>query len=244
MPHLHSAVALAAAVFCLPALGADATRLDPVQVTATRAAESAFNVAQPVTVLTAEDISEKTPQVMAELLRGQPGVYFQQTGAGQGMAIVRGLKGSEVLHLVDGFRLNNAFFRTAPSQYIALVDPYNISQLEVLRGPYATLYGSDAMGGVVQITTPEERFSTDTASYRTHVIGHYATADLAKVGRISHAIGNKMLSVSGGITTASYGNRDVGGKTQFADGRGNINFNSKRPQLIINIRKRHFILLS
>ena len=227
----RSAASLAVAAFCLPVWADDATTaaiLDPVQVTATRSAATSFEVAQPVTVLDTEDIRSKTPQVMAELLRGEPGVFFQQTGAGQGMAIVRGLKGAEVLHLVDGFRLNNAFFRTAPSQYIALVDPYNISQLEVLRGPYATLYGSDAMGGVVQITTPEERFTSSTPDYRTHVLGHYATADLAKVGRISHAIGNKTLSVAGGITTASYGNRDVGGKAQFADGNGNIDFNSKR----------------
>ncbi len=231
MLFVRSAVSLAVAAFCLPALADDVATsaiLESVQVTANRTAESTFEVPQPMTVLTAEDISQKSPQVMAELLRGQPGVFFQQTGAGQGMAIVRGLKGSEVLHLVDGFRLNNAFFRTAPSQYIALVDPYNISQLEVLRGPYATLYGSDAMGGVVQITTPEERFSTDKPDYRTKITGHYATADLAKVGRISHAIGNKTFSLAGGVTTASYGNRDVGGKAQFADGNGNIDFTSKR----------------
>lgn len=220
-------VAAAAALFATPVL-ADSVMLDPVQVTANRQAESSFEVPQPVTVLTAADIAERTPQVMAELLRGQPGVFFQQTGAGQGMAIVRGLKGSEVLHLVDGFRLNNAFFRTAPSQYIALVDPYNISQLEVLRGPYATYYGSDAMGGVVQITTPEVRFTGDEPDWRFNAMAHYASADLARVGRISHAIGNKTLSVAGGFTTASYGNRDVGGKAQFADGNGNIDFDSKR----------------
>lgn len=224
----RSALAGAVMSCCTSALADATTQLDPVQVTATRAPASSFEVPQPVSVLTAQDIAGKTPQVMAELLRGQPGVFFQQTGAGQGMAIVRGLKGSEVLHLVDGFRLNNAFFRTAPSQYIALVDAYNISQLEVLRGPYATLYGSDAMGGVVQITTPEQRFTSEAPSFRTQVLGHYATADLAKVGRVAHAIGNKTLSVAGGITTASYGNRDVGGRAQFADGNGNINFNSRR----------------
>lgn len=220
-------LAMAAALVAAPAY-ADSVLLDPVQVTATRGSAGSFEVAQPVTVLTDDDIAEKTPQVMAELLRGQPGVFFQQTGAGQGMAIVRGLKGSEVLHLVDGFRLNNAFFRTAPSQYIALLDPYNISQLEVLRGPYATYYGSDAMGGVVQITTPEERFTSDAPDWRLKALAHYASADLARVGRVTHAIGNKTLSVAGGITTASYGNRDVGGLAQFADGNGNIDFNSKR----------------
>lgn len=231
MLFVRSAVSLAVAAFCLPVLADDvvpAAMLESVQVTATRTAESTFEVPQPVTVVTREQITNRTPQVLAEALRGEAGVFFQQTAPGQGMVIVRGLKGSEVLHLVDGFRLNNAFFRTAPSQYVALIDPWNVEQLEVLRGPYATLYGSDAMGGVVQITTPEERFATDKPDYRTKVTGHYATADLAKVGRISHAIGNKTFSLAGGMTTASYGNRDVGGKAQFADGDGNINNSSKR----------------
>ena len=57
------------------------------------------------------------------LTAGSPGVFLQQTTPGQGAAIIRGLKGSEVLHLVDGFRLNNAIFRNAPTQYLALVAP-------------------------------------------------------------------------------------------------------------------------
>ena len=224
---MHRLLPLAAGLACLPAFAEPSTVLEPVQVTATRSAESTFAVPQPVTVLTAEEIAERSPQVMGEALRGEAGVFFQQTAPGQGMVIVRGLKGSEVLHLVDGFRLNNNFFRTAPSQYVALVDPWNIERIEVLRGPYATYYGSDAMGGVVQIATPEERFSSDTPDHRTRVVGHYASADLTKVGRISHAIGNRTLSVSGGITTADYGNRQIAGIGQIADGRGNISFGDR-----------------
>lgn len=215
-----------AAVFSLPVFAAPVV-LDPVQVTANRVAESSFEVPQPITVLTAEDIAKKTPQVMAELLRGEAGVFFQQTGAGQGMAIVRGLKGAEVLHLVDGFRLNNAFFRTAPSQYIALIDPWNIGQLEVLRGPYATLYGPDAMGGVIQIRTPEARFTGSDYDHRTDARLHFASADLTKVGRVSHAFGNEKLSVGFGVTTAAHGNRQVGGTGQVADGRGNISLDDR-----------------
>ncbi|MDP3856234.1 MAG: TonB-dependent receptor [Stagnimonas sp.] len=219
-----SLLAIAAAMLASPAF-ADPVILEPVQVTAGRLPEPGFELPQPLTVLDAEAIDKKSPQVMAELLRGEAGVYFQQTGPGQGMAIVRGLKGAEVLHLVDGFRLNNAFFRTAPSQYIALVDPWNIEQLEVLRGPYATLYGPDAMGGVIQIRTPEARFEGSEVGYRTEAKLHYGSADLAKIGRVSHAVGNDRLSVSGGYTTASYGNRQIGGdQGQSADGQGNIRF--------------------
>jgi outer membrane receptor protein involved in Fe transport len=224
----RSGLALAAIVVSLPLAADESVFLDAVQVTATRAPVGSFAVPQPVTVLDAEEIAERTPQVAAELLRGQAGVFFQQTGPGQGMAIVRGLKGSEVLHLVDGFRLNNAFFRAAPSQYIALIDSWNIHQLEVLRGPYATLYGTEAMGGVVQITTPETRFESDTPGWVTKATGHYASADLARVARLSHAIGNRRFSLAAGATTAHYGNRDTGGPAQAADGFGNIDFAAQR----------------
>ena len=221
----RSAVAVAASMFCLSGFAQDKAPdavLDPVQVTATRLPESSFEVPQPVTVLDARAISERTPQVMAELLRGAAGAYFQQTGAGQGMAIIRGLKGAEVLHMVDGFRLNNAFFRTAPSQYIALVDPWNIEQLEVLRGPYATLYGPDAMGGVIHIRTAEEHFSSDKITGRTEAKLHFQSADEGKVARVAQSFGNKTFSVTGGFTLADYGVRQVGGLAQTADGAGNI----------------------
>lgn len=232
MFQLRLPLALGAAACCgllqaAEPVSTDAALLDPVQVTASRAAAATFAVPQPVTVVSREEIDKRTPQVFAEALRGEAGVFFQQTAPGQGTVIVRGLKGSEVLHLVDGFRLNNAFFRTAPSQYVALLDPFNIERIEVLRGPYATYYGSDAMGGVVQLTTPEERFTGETPDHRSRALFHYQSADLTKVGRLSHAIGNRQLSVAAGITTADYGNRRVGGTGQIADGRGNISLGDR-----------------
>jgi outer membrane receptor protein involved in Fe transport len=161
---------------------------------------------------------------MGELLRGESGVYFQQTGPGQGMAIVRGLKGSSVLHLVDGFRLNNAFFRAAPSQYIALLDAWNIDQLEVVRGPNSTLYGSDAMGGVIHVRTPEVRFQGEALQTAGEAKLHYASADEAQVGRVRLSVGNQKFSVTGGYTLASFGDRQIGGIGQSADGQGNIRF--------------------
>ena len=214
-------VAAAATLFATPVL-ADSVMLDPVQVTAGRTPQPEFLVPQPVTVIDAEEIERKSPQVMAELMRGEAGVYFQQTGPGQGMAIVRGLKGSSVLHLVDGFRLNNAFFRSAPSQYIALLDPWNIDQIEIARGPNSALYGSDAMGGVIQVRTPEVRFSGSEIDTELKARLHYATADDAKIGRVRLAAGNQKFSVAGGYTVATYGDRKIGGIGQSADGASNI----------------------
>jgi outer membrane receptor protein involved in Fe transport len=105
-----------------------------------------------------ENASDTLPLLPADLLRAVPGAFVQQTTPGQGIPILRGLKGSQVLHLVDGFRLNNAFFRSAPNQYLALVPAESVSAIEVARGPVGTAFGSDAMGGVVQLRSAQPTY--------------------------------------------------------------------------------------
>ncbi|HEX4894916.1 MAG TPA: TonB-dependent receptor [Solimonas sp.] len=193
-----------------PQAWAEATALSPIQVTAGRDETAAARVPQAMTVLLPEQIESQVPQTWTDLLRGTPGVFLQSSGPGQGIIIVRGLKGSEVLHLVDGMRLNNSFFRNSPSQYIALVDPYNIARVELQRGPAATMYGSDAMGGVVQVLTPEERFEGDDWEVRAQTRLQYGSADLGRVARVSAATGNRTLSFSGGFSFMDFGERDLG----------------------------------
>lgn len=127
-----------------------AAELATVQVTATLQAEDASKIAAPVTIVGPEKLQQNalTP---IEALRGQAGAFVQQTTPGQSAVFVRSAKGSEVLHLVDGFRLNSAIFRNAPNQYFSLVDGQNLDRIELLRGASAGLYGSDAMGGVVHM---------------------------------------------------------------------------------------------
>ncbi|TJY63214.1 TonB-dependent receptor [Sinimarinibacterium sp. CAU 1509] len=188
----------------------DPIELAPVQVTAGRAEAAATEVPQAVTVVTHAQIERQSPQTWTDLLRGQAGAFVQASGPGQGIVIVRGLKGSEVLHLVDGMRLNNAFFRNSPSQYIALVDPYNIERVELQRGPGATLYGSDALGGVVQILTPEYRFHGDAWDSAGKLRLQYGSADLSRIARAEGAVGNDTVSFAGGYTVTRYGERDLG----------------------------------
>ena len=119
-----------------------ADTIDEIQITATRRAASIEDVSAALSIISAEEITEN--KLVTDALAMQPGVYLQQTTPGQGAAIIRGLKGSEILHLVDGFRLNNAIFRNAPTQYLALVSPGAVERIEVVRGAPTSLYGSDA----------------------------------------------------------------------------------------------------
>ena len=73
-----------------------------VQVTATRTNKRDIDISAAVTAIDEETALALAPDVISELLRGQPGTFFQQTTPGQGIPIIRGLKGSQVLHMVDG----------------------------------------------------------------------------------------------------------------------------------------------
>jgi outer membrane receptor protein involved in Fe transport len=77
----------------------------------------------------------------------------QQTSAGQGAVVLRGLVGNQVLLLVNGIPLNNGTYRDGPGQYLATIDPESIERIEVVRGPASVAYGSDAQGGVINVIT-------------------------------------------------------------------------------------------
>ncbi|MEO1320687.1 MAG: TonB-dependent receptor plug domain-containing protein, partial [Pseudomonadota bacterium] len=131
--------------------------LDEIVVTATRRPSATSSVAPSLTVI--DGGIAASDKLVTDALVTAPGVYLQQTTPGQGAAIIRGLRGSALLHLVDGIRLNNAFFRSAPTQYLALVPVTAVDRIEVLRGTPASLYGTDAVGGAIQVVTRQPEFS-------------------------------------------------------------------------------------
>jgi outer membrane receptor protein involved in Fe transport len=186
------------------------TPIETLQVTASAREQSVLESTAAVTVVGDGQMRERRMNVLPEALRGETGTWFQQTTPGQGTPILRGLKGSQVLHLVDGMRLNNAFFRSAPNQYLALVDSLNVRQLEVVRGPSPTLYGHDAMGGVVNVITP-----VPTYSRQWDLSGKfYSAVDSAESLRLLHGeleAGGPRLAVIAGGTAQNSGDRRIGG---------------------------------
>ncbi len=105
-------------------------------------------------VVTAQDRERINPRTVTDALKETPGVGLQKTGYGQSSPFIRGFTGFRTLMIIDGVRLNNSGFRDGPNQYWGTVDGYLIDTLELVRGPSSVLYGSDALGGTVAVTTP------------------------------------------------------------------------------------------
>ena len=122
-----------------------------VVVTAKRQAEPLVKSTRMVDVIDRAKIEEVNAASMADALDRSLGVFVQRTNRGAGSPIIRGLVGPQNLIVIDGVRFNTSTFRTGPNQYLQLFDPHAVQRLEVLKGPSSVLYGTGAMGGVLQV---------------------------------------------------------------------------------------------
>ncbi len=122
-------------------------------VTATGEPVDVFDIATSVAVIPAEVIEQKMPESPVDLFREQPGVDVNGVGPNQPRPIIRGQRGLRVLFMENGLRMNNARRQTDFGEASGLVDLDNVQTMEVVRGPASVLYGTDAIGGVLNLVT-------------------------------------------------------------------------------------------
>src|SRR2546421_2090487 len=145
---------------------------EPVVVTATKIETPAEQLGASVTVIPGEDIDTRRYPTVDETLRGVPGVDIRRSGSfGKTSAIsIRGANANQVQVLVDGMRVKSP---TLGQVDLSDLSPELIERIEVIRGPQSTLYGADAIGGVVNIITRKGKgpFSL----WATQEVGNYET---------------------------------------------------------------------
>lgn len=158
-------------------------------------------------VVTRHDLEERLPRSAPDALRGEPGVYVQQTAHSQGSPYLRGLTGQQTVMFFDGVRLNNSTFRQGPNQYFFTIDSRTIDSLEVVRGSASTRYGSDALGGAlltVPIGPPMKHGGKWSVHPRAMVRTGTADAEVGGRGQVAVSYGDKVGILFGA------GFRDVG----------------------------------
>ncbi|MEI2456764.1 TonB-dependent vitamin B12 receptor [Lysobacter firmicutimachus] len=150
------ACALALPATALAAPAGEATDLDEVVVTANRTAVSVNDALSPVEVLTRTEIERSQARDLNDLLRGRAGISLSnQGGAGKLTTLfLRGSESDHVLFLVDGIRIGSPTSGLASLQDLPLA---LIDRIEIVRGPRSSLYGADAIGGVIQVFTRREQ---------------------------------------------------------------------------------------
>jgi len=136
----------------LLAAAAGGQALEPVIVTATRVETPMRDVLSSVELITGDNLQMRPAAELSDALRFVPGVEPARLGGpGQQTSIfVRGTESNHVLVLMDGLRINPGTIGTAATQNIALAF---VERVEIVKGPRSTLYGSDAIGGVINVIT-------------------------------------------------------------------------------------------
>lgn len=144
---------MAALTAAVAAMGANAEQIvtPDILVTASRVERELMDVNMAVSVITAKEIAESHAQTIPELLRNIPGVLLQDGGApGLQHVRIRGQATTSTLILINGQKIAE---QKSMSGAIMMIDPSSVERIEVIKGPASVLYGSDAIGGVVNIIT-------------------------------------------------------------------------------------------
>ena len=180
-------------------------------VTPARQERASSDLPRAVAVVDARQLEERQPRSTPEALADAPGVLLQKTNHGSGSPYLRGLVGNQVLVLIDGVRLNNATFRYGPNQYLATIDPASIERIEVVRGAASALYGSDAIGGVINVVTRRARLSEGPPRVSGSVTGKAMTSGMERSGRAEGEWSSSRAAFRGGISLRDFGDLVAGG---------------------------------
>ncbi len=183
-----------------------------IVVTATRDARLIQETPYSTGSISANELKiEYAVRTVPEALKYEPGIMIQKTGHGQGSPYIRGFTSQRNLMMIDSIRLNNSVFREGPNQYWNTVDAMSLSRIEIARGPFSVLYGSDAIGGTVNaITRGVQDLNTDS-NWDRNLYYRYGSAENSHIARaesIGKLTDNLVLSL--GYTYKDFGNLEGG----------------------------------
>ncbi len=189
--------------------------LDQVVITATRSEISLFDAPYSVdTVQPNRFDSNRQYKSLTDALKDVPGVMIQKTASGMGSPYLRGFTGFRTLLLFDGIRLNNSIMRDGPNQYWNTIDQNVVDRLEVIRGPSSVLFGSDAIGGTVNVISRRKKDFLDGCDWYKQLQYSYSSANNAHAGRGEiGASYEKQLGILVGGTLRTFDDIRAGGGT-------------------------------
>ncbi|MFZ4520386.1 MAG: TonB-dependent receptor plug domain-containing protein [Bacteroidales bacterium] len=181
-------------------------KLDEFVITGNRTEEKRSDLPYKIEVIQAKDVAFKNPQNAGAMLEQTGNVFVQTSQLGGGSPVLRGFEANKVLLVVDGIRMNNAIYRAGHLQNAITVDPFGLASTEILYGPGSTLYGSDALGGVINFITKDPALST-TGKTEVHgsLLVRHSSANTEKTGGINLNLGWKKLAVLLNFSYSDFG---------------------------------------
>ncbi|MFC4262490.1 TonB-dependent receptor plug domain-containing protein [Ferruginibacter yonginensis] len=170
-------------------------QLEEVVISASNFKEKKRNIAQTIDVISAKKIALSQTQNTGDLLIQSGKVFVQKSQQGGSSPVIRGFEASRILLVVDGVRMNNAIYRSGHLQNIITVDQNSLSSVEVMNGAASTIYGSDALGGTIQLLTKNPTLSTTkNVLFKGMAFTRFSSANNEKTFHADINVGGKKIA--------------------------------------------------
>ncbi|MEK9619607.1 MAG: TonB-dependent receptor [Flavobacteriales bacterium] len=163
-------------------------------------------------VVKSSEILNSNASTGAELLTLVDGVTIQKTSFGGGSPIIRGFEANRILLMVDGVRMNNAIYRGGHLQNSITIDPFILESCDVIFGPSAVSYGSDAIGGVIHYKTKDPNLlnTNDSSRYNGLYFTRFNSATNELSNHINFNLSGKNIASLTSITYKKFGDVSMG----------------------------------
>lgn len=158
------------------------------------------DLAQQVMSVDRKTVEFNNPATSADMLSQSGQVFVQKSQLGGGSPKIRGFSANAVLLVVDGVRMNNAIYRGGNLQNIINIDPNAISSSEVVFGPGSVIYGSDALGGVMDFHTVAPRWNQNGTDVKTNLLTRYSSAANERTFHGDVAVARRKFTYFGSAT--------------------------------------------
>ena len=179
---------------------------EEIVVSASKFEEKKNDVAQKIQVLRASEIASQNQSSTADVLANTGNVMVQKSQLGGGSPIIRGFETNKVLMVVDGIRMNNAIYRGGHLQNIVTLDNSIMDRVEVVFGAGSVVYGSDALGGVMNFTTKSPTLSSNNELLvKASAFTRYFCAANGYSGHADVSVGTKRFGSLTSFTYSKYG---------------------------------------
>ena len=177
-------------------------KIDEVIISASKWEQNPEGIPNMVASMKSKSIAFNNPPNSADLLSQTGQVFMQKSQYGGGSPMIRGFAANSLLLVIDGVRMNNAIYRSGNLQNVISIDVNAIEEAEVLFGPGSVMYGSDAMGGVMDFHTKRIQLNgNDKLSFSGNTFLRYSSAGNEKTGHVDFTLAGKKF---GSFTSFSY----------------------------------------
>lgn len=207
--------------------------VNEVVVSANKWEEDISEIPVIITKITREDIALQNPQTAADMLSQSGEVFIQKSQLGGGSPMIRGFAANSILISVDGVRMNNAIYRSGNLQNIIAIDGLTTESAEVVFGPGSVIYGSDALGGVMDFHTISPTYNKISGE----VLGRFSSANLEKTGHVKLNIGKEKFAFIAAFTYSSFDDLVTGSRH-----KGKYPTFGTRPEYVITINGKDSIV--